>query len=105
VLASLILLGGFIGAGHAIKGPLSYTRIEAEGLRQLRFLNPGKYQRWDELISVKLQEMETLKKGRGITHLSRLVSLEFKDGGAGVSSSHSQAMSFPGRISYALKNR
>ena len=81
VLASLILVGGFIGAGHALRNLLSYTRIEAEGIRQVRFLKPEKYQRWNELISAKLQEMETIEKGRGITHQSLLVILEFKEGG------------------------
>lgn len=80
-VASLILVGGFVSAGHALRHLLSYTRVEAEGLRRVRFLQPEKYQRWDELISAKIQQMEVLEKGGGAPHQRLDVTFEFKEGG------------------------
>lgn len=82
-VASLILGVGFVSAGHALIGLLNYTRIEKEGIRQVAFLKPGKYQRWDELVSAEAWEKKAWEWGkRDRPYLqSTGFTLEFKEGG------------------------
>lgn len=48
----LVLIPGFFSAGWAIKGLLNYTRLEETGVRIVQFLQPDKFQRWNDLVSV-----------------------------------------------------
>ncbi len=60
-IAGLLLAGGFISAGHALRKLLNYTRIEKEGIRQVGFLQKDKHQRWDEFVVADLQDWKVLK--------------------------------------------
>jgi hypothetical protein len=82
VFASLILVGGFISAGYALIGLLNYTRIEQEGIRQVTFLKPDKYQRWDEFVAADIVQREAWDWGkRDNARLSTDITMEFKEGG------------------------
>lgn len=81
-VAVLILGTGFVSAGHALIGLLNYTRIEPEGIRQVAFLKPDKYQRWDEFVAAEIVQRETWKWGRrDNARQSTNFVLEFKEGG------------------------
>ncbi len=81
-VAVLILGTGFVSAGYALVGRLNYTCIEQEGLRQVVFLKPDKYQRWKEFVGAEIVQKETWDWGkRDIARQSTAITLEFKEGG------------------------
>ncbi len=81
-IAALILGTGFVGAGYALVGLLNYTRIEQEGIRQITFLKPDKYQRWNEFVAAEITQKEAWDWGkRDRARQSTTITLEFKEGG------------------------
>lgn len=81
-VACLILGVGFISAGYALVGLLNCTRIEKEGIRQVSFLKPEKFQRWDKLVAADIVEKEAWEWGKrdSAKHTTGL-TFEFKEGG------------------------
>ncbi|WP_395739060.1 hypothetical protein [Prosthecobacter sp.] len=81
-IAVLILGTGFVSAGYALIGLLNYTRIEPEGIRQVTFLKPDKYQRWSEFVAAEIVLQESWDWGkRDSARQTTLITLEFKEGG------------------------
>lgn len=83
VVCVAILGSGFIGTGHAMIGLLNYTRLEEEGVRIVKFLEPEKFQRWADLQSVDEMKWAAWEWGKRDTPYKKTTTfkMHFKENG------------------------
>ncbi|MBL9130780.1 MAG: hypothetical protein JNG86_06250 [Verrucomicrobiaceae bacterium] len=78
-----ILGAGFISVGYALIGTLNYTRLDADGVRIVKFMQPEKFQRWADLVAVEEWEKKSWEWGKSDQPYdeSNGYRLYFKEGG------------------------